>query len=202
MSKPKIIALTGSIGSGKSTVARLFEGWGATIVDADEIARTVVSRGTPGLAEVATTFGNQILLANGELNRKALGDLIFADPKERAKLEAITHPLIRKMTNELIDAALQTRTSLILHVVPLLFESKLDLTRYFSIVVVAARAETLERRVMARDNCSLVSAQARLAAQLPTEEKEARANYIIRNDGDLDQLERSSRQIFDLLAAS
>lgn len=199
MSKQKIIALTGSIGSGKSTVARLFESWGATVIDADEIARAVVAKGTPGLAEVRAAFGTQILLPGGDLNRKALGELVFSNPSDRAKLEAITHPRIRQKTNELIEAALLAGKGLILHVVPLLFESNLDLSRYFAIVVVAASPETLEKRVMQRDNCSLAHAKSRLAAQLPSSEKEAKANYIIRNDGDLEALEVASREVFKIL---
>lgn len=199
MSEPHIIALTGSIGSGKSTVATFFEEWGATLVDADAIAREVVAPGSPGLAEITNIFGTGFIKPDGTLDRKALGARVFSDQKERDKLEAILHPRIKARTQELFREATKKGAKMIVHVVPLLFEKGLDLSRYHAIVSIYAPDSLLIQRILARDGCTEKEALARLASQLPSAEKVKRSTHSICNDGNKEQLKARSKLVFDLI---
>ena len=150
----KIVGLTGGIGSGKSTVARLLARHGAVIVDSDAIAREVVAPGTPGLAEVVDAFGEGVLQADGSLDRPGLGRIVFADPAALRKLEAITHPRIQAESARLIAAAEAAGAPLLVHDIPLLVENGLPET-FEEVLVVEApdevRLERLAGRGLPRD---------------------------------------------------
>ncbi|MEO0326357.1 MAG: dephospho-CoA kinase [Myxococcota bacterium] len=178
-----IVGLTGGIASGKSTVGARLRALGVPVVDADALAREVVAPHTPGLAAVVQAFGESVLTAEGELDRKALGALVFADEAARKRLEAITHPRIA--------AAGQARLAeLATHPAPYrVYEAALlvenGLHRAFpALVVVAAREETQLARLRARDGLDEAAARARLAAQLPLADKIAVATDVLHNDGD------------------
>ena len=195
-----IVGLTGGIASGKSTVARIFAGLGVAIVDADQIAREVVEKGSEGLAEVVRAFGADVLADDGALDRKKLGAIVFADEEKRRVLEAITHPRIAAKSMAALGALAATDAPYALYEAALLVENGTHRMMQ-ALVVVAAHEETQVRRVMARDGLDEAGARARLAAQRPLEDKLAVATHVIWNDGDLAALEARTREVHEALTA-
>jgi dephospho-CoA kinase len=194
----RVVGLTGGIASGKSTVAGLLRARGAPVVDADALARAVVAPGRPALAEIERAFGPDVLQADGALDRKRLGARVFADPAARLRLEAITHPAIRE------EMAAETRRlaadghDLAFYDAPLLYEVRLDAV-LDSVVVVWAPRDVQRNRLTLRDGLSSAEAEARLAAQLPLDEKAARADFVIENGGAPEGLgEKADRLLADL----
>ncbi|XID95626.1 dephospho-CoA kinase [Paenibacillaceae bacterium WGS1546] len=186
------LGLTGGIATGKSTVARLLTARGAILIDLDGIAREVVAPGQPALNRIAERFGQAVLQADGTLDRKKLGAIVFADPDERKALESITHPAIRTvMRNRMAEHAKSSPDKLVVVDVPLLFESKLE--SYFDevMVVYVPREEQL-RRLIARDRLTEAEARKRLDAQMDIEEKKNRGDIVIDNGG---SPERTEEQI-------
>ena len=191
----RTVGLTGGIGSGKSAVSRLLRSYGAAVVDADLVAREVVAVGTPGLAAVVEAFGHEVLQADGSLDRAALGRRVFTDPEELARLNAITHPRIADRTRELFREAVESGAPVLVHDVALLVEN--GLTRdYDDIVVVAADPATQLDRLVRLRGMSEDEARARIAAQLPLEDKLAVATHVIRNDGPLEELAPQVEQVW------
>lgn len=178
------IGLTGGIGSGKSTVARLLVERGAVLVDADSIAREVVEPGTPGLAAVVEAFGADVLTAEGALDRPALAAVVFGDAGERARLDGIVHPLVRARAAELVAAA--PADAVVVQDVPLLVETG-QAGSYDLVLVVATDVETRVRRLLGR-GLSEADARARIASQATDEERAAVADVVLSNDGDEQQL--------------
>jgi dephospho-CoA kinase len=178
----RLIGLTGGIATGKSTVARLLAGRGAVIVDADVLAREVVEPGSPALAEIAAGFGDSVLTADGALDRAALGAVVFADPAQRRRLEAITHPRIAALMGERIAAGLASEAPLVVADIPLLFEGdRVGLVE--GVLLVDTPEEVQLRRLMLRDGIAEAAARARVAAQMPLAEKRRRATWVIDNSG-------------------
>ena len=177
----KVFGLTGGIGSGKSTVAQLFAARGVPVVDADALAREVAVPGAPAHADVAATWPEAIA-ADGTIDRKRLGDVIFADTAARARLEAILHPRIAAAADARLGALGSDGHRLALYEATLLVESG-RWRDFDGLIVVTASTETQLVRTMARDGLSRAQAEARLRAQLPTEEKVRVATYVIDNDG-------------------
>lgn len=179
----KVLGLTGGIGTGKSTVARLFASRGVPVVDADLLAREVVAPGRPAGAEIAAAWPG-VVSADGVLDRKRLGAIVFADPTARARLEAITHPHIQALGTERLAALAAAGHRLALYEASQLVESgrwrDLD-----GLIVVIASEGTQIARARARDGLSQAEAEARIRAQLPTADKVRVATYVIDNDGDL-----------------
>jgi dephospho-CoA kinase len=179
----RIIGLTGGIASGKSAVAEALRARGAAIVDADLVARQVVEPGQPALADLVARFGSQIVAPDGRLDRKALGEKVFADPTARADLNRITHPRIAAASQAAIARHVQHGAPVVFYEAALLVENKayewLD-----SVIVVAAPPDVQLQRIMARDGLDEAGARARLASQLPLEEKLKHATYVIDNQGD------------------
>lgn len=192
------VGLTGGVASGKSTVsARLVE-LGAVVVDADLLAREVVAPGTPGLAAVVEEFGADILTPEGELDRPALGAIVFSDESRRKALEAILHPLIRAAGVELEAAA--PEGAVVVHDVPLLTETG-QAGAFDSVVVVDVPVELQLARMVEQRGMSLEDAHARVAAQATREERLAIADHVIDNTGDLDQLRHRVDEVHDALRA-
>jgi dephospho-CoA kinase len=173
------IGLTGGIGSGKSTVSALLAARGAVVIDADRIAREVVEPGTPGLAAVVDTFGEQVLRPDGSLDRPALAAVVFADPEARKKLDGIVHPLVRARSVELAGAA--PEDAVVVHDVPLLVETG-QAGSYDVVLVVRADPEVRVRRLVQR-GLSEDDARARIAAQATDEQRRAVADVVLDNDG-------------------
>ncbi|WP_288789359.1 dephospho-CoA kinase [uncultured Enterobacter sp.] len=174
-----IVALTGGIGSGKSTVAQAFVRLGITIIDADIIARQVVEPNTPALNAIEAHFGRSVIQADGTLNRRQLRERIFSDPAEKAWLNTLLHPIIHQETQRQIAAA---RSPYVLWVVPLLVENQLQNKADRTLVIDVSR-ETQIQRTMARDHVSREHAEQILAAQATREARLAVADDVIDNNG-------------------
>jgi dephospho-CoA kinase len=183
--------LTGGIGSGKSEAAKVFEELGAFIVDTDALAREAVAPHSDGLREVARAWPG--VVRGGMLDRSALAEIVFNDPGARTRLNAILHPHIRRLAME--REARATAGQLVVHVVPLLFETGYDRLVDKTIVVIAPESQRIAR-VMARDGIDEVRVRARICAQVLPEEARRRADYTIENDGDLERLRERARAVY------
>jgi dephospho-CoA kinase len=194
----RVLGLTGGIGSGKSMVAQMFAQLGAVVIDADRLARAVVEPGEPALQEITATFGSDVLLPDGHLDRSKLAGVIFADPVERAKLDAITHPRIRAR----MDAEIKARRlgpGVLIVDVPLLYEN--DRTHTVErVIVVWVDPQTQLQRIRQRDRLSADGARQRIAAQMPLDAKRARADHVIDNSGSREDTRRQVEAIYHLYA--
>jgi dephospho-CoA kinase len=179
----RLLGLPGGIATGKSTFAALLRARGIPVVDADALAREVVAPGAPALAEIARAFGEGVIGPDGALDRKRMGALVFADPEARRRLEAITHPAIRTAMAEETARLAAEGHPLAFYDAPLLYEVGLDAVLE-AVVVVWAPPAVQRARLAARDGLDDAAAGARLAAQLPVDEKAARADFVVANDGD------------------
>src|ERR1700730_2246828 len=194
----RVLGLTGGIGSGKSMVAQMFAQLGAAVIDADQLAREVVEPGQPALQEIAATFGPDVLLPDGRLDRPKLAQIIFANPVERAKLDAITHPPIRERMEVQIKARRSGPGVLIVDI-PLLYENKRT-SSVEKVIVVWVDPQTQLRRIQDRDGLSAQSAHQRVAAQMPLDAKRARADHVIDNSGSRDDTQHQVEAIYRLYA--
>ncbi len=191
-----IIGLTGGIACGKSTVAQMLVSRGAVLVDADLIAREVVLPGSPVLSQVASRFGQAVLLEDGSLHRKKLGEIIFGDEQAKKDLEAILHPPIREVMWERMNRYDQEHPEgLVVVDIPLMYESGLD-DRFKEIMVVYIPRELQVQRLILRDGITQEQAESRLKAQMPIEEKKQRADIVIDNSGTLEQTEAQINQFW------
>jgi len=190
----KVLGLTGGIGSGKSMVLSMFANLGAEVIDADQLAREVVEPGQPALEEIATAFGRDMLMPDGRLDRGKLARIIFADPVARARLNAITHPRIReRMATEM--ALRGSRPGLLIVDIPLLYENDRSDT-VESVIVVWVDAKTQLRRLTERDGLTPDEARQRIAAQMPLDEKRARADLVVDNSGSRENTRRQVEVIY------
>ncbi|MFF3837176.1 dephospho-CoA kinase [Streptomyces sp. NPDC001930] len=190
------VGLTGGIGAGKSEVSRLLVSYGAVLIDADRIAREVVEPGTPGLAAVVAAFGEDVLTAEGTLDRPKLGSIVFADADRLATLNAIVHPLVGARSAELESRA--GTGDVVVHDVPLLAENGLA-PLYDLVVVVDASPETQLDRLVRLRGMAESEARARMSAQATRAQRLAVADLVIDNDGPLDALEPQVRKVWDEL---
>jgi dephospho-CoA kinase len=197
---PKVIAITGGIGSGKSAVAKLFERWGAQTVDADILAREVVEPGSEGFQRVVEKFGPDMVLADGSLNRPKLASIIFSDPEKKALLESLLHPLIRGRWLSQLERLKNSDVPLIAYIVPLFFESTSQMPEIEKVVLISAPEETRIARIMSRDLFPRQIAELRIKAQLPDSAKIDKSDYVIKNDSSLEQLESRAREVFSELS--
>jgi dephospho-CoA kinase len=189
-----VFGLTGGIASGKSTVAKRFRERGLPVIDADQVAREVVLPGTLGLAEIVKSFGSEVLLANGELDRKALGKLAFSDAQLRATLNQIVHPRVSQRTSEHMEALRKQGAQIACYEVPLLFENHLE-DGLRPVVLVFVAPEVQRARLMSRDSCTAEEADGRILAQMPLAEKRARADLTLENNGTVDALRSSADSV-------
>lgn len=192
-----IVGLTGGIGSGKSAAAAQFSALGATVVNADIVARDVVEPGTQALQRIAEHFGEDYLLEDGSLDRAKLRSKVFADEKERIWLEQLTHPLIGMRIFELLNAELrEDEAPYRILESPLLMETaQKDLTDRLLLIDVSEATQIT--RTMARDNNSEAQVKAIIAAQMPREEKRKLADDIVDNNGTLEELQRAILTMHD-----
>jgi len=195
------IGLTGGIGSGKSTVARRFAELGASVYSADEIARRALEPGEPCYQSVIDAFGASILSADGRIDRKALAAIVFSDEQKRKQLNEIIHPfVIEQLFSRAKNELSGHEHSIAIFDIPLLFESRLD-AQMDRTVVVACDEQERVRRIVERDRVSSEHALARIRAQMPEEERRQRANYVLENNGSLDDLIRQIDALYNLLKA-
>jgi dephospho-CoA kinase len=189
-----IVALTGGIGAGKSLAAQYFSDLGARVVDADQLARVAIERGGDGFDEVILRFGERIM-RDGDIDRKALAEIIFSDPKAKDDLEAIIHPRVRELFLKVVSD-LQPEEILV-YEIPLLVES--GTAKNFDLVItveadLAVRKERLRKRGM-----YISEIERRIASQASREDRQALADYVITNDGDEDQLLRAVENLWEEL---
>ena len=193
----KLVGLTGGIGSGKSTVARMLSERGIPVIDADAIARQVVEPGSPAHGEIAAAWP-EVIAADGGIDRKKLGAIVFSDPKSQARLEAITHPRIREQVAVQAAALEAAGHGLVFLEAALLVETgfykQLD-----GLVVVSLGEKAQAERVMARDACSRESALARIRAQRPLADKIRVADYVVDNGGDIESTREKLAQILRVI---
>lgn len=193
-----LVGLTGNIGSGKSTVAQLLSERGATIIDADVLARRAVEVGTEAHRAIAERWGTSIVAADGTLDRAALRRVVFGDPAELEQLNAIVHPEVERMRAELVERARQRGDDLVVCDIPLLFERRMTECFDRIVLVDAARPKRLERLVRER-GLRETEAMEMIVAQMPAELKSARADFVIDNEGTLTALDQRVSEVWSAL---
>jgi dephospho-CoA kinase len=185
------VAVTGGIGSGKSAVGEILEELGAVIVDADELARTVIERGDSGYDQVLAAFGDEIL-TSGEIDRAKLAGLVFSDPELRKKLEGIIHPLVREAAEEIMKSA--PSGSVVVNEIPLLFET--NGAKRFDFVIAVQTPMELRIERLSQRGMKLYEIEKRIAVQASDQERASIADVIVVNDGSLDQLRSKVEELW------
>ena len=194
------VALTGNIGAGKSTVAELFRGWGATIIDADQLVREAQMPGQPALLEVAGRFGRQMIRPDGTLDRARLRTAVLADPTALEALNAIMHPEVHRRRRELLAQAQERGDRIVVSDIPLLFEAA-DPSEFDAVVLVDAPESIRRERLRQSRSLPEHELDRLIAAQLPADTKRLRSDYVIENEGDYQALERSAASVWEALLA-
>ena len=189
------VGLTGGIGAGKSTVADLFSKRGAVVIRSDELARQVIEPQTPGFKQVTSRFGNEIVNDEGNIDRAKLAQVVFNDDGALKDLENIIHPLVRERTNQLMSE--QTSETIIVNEIPLLLEKKMESLFDFLVIVISSEKNRLER--LSQKGVLEDQAKARMAKQVNDQVRKAAADFLIVNDGNLDQLEADVQNIWQTL---
>ncbi len=191
------VGLTGGVASGKSTVSAILTELGAVVIDADLIAREVVARGTPGLEAVVAEFGPELLTPDGDLDRPAMGALVFGDPEARKRLEAIVHPLVHRRSAELEEQA--GDSAVVVHDIPLLAEVG-RAGSFDAVVVVDAPPDLQVSRMVEDRGWTREDAESRIAAQATRADRLAIATYVVDNTGTRDELRAQVEEIYAALA--
>lgn len=194
------LALTGGIGSGKSTVAELFAAHGATIIDADAISRSLMEPGQQVLADVVATFGEHLLDESGRLNRQALADIVFNDDDARNRLNALVHPAVREESKLQLKAAMEADpdNAVIIQDIPLLVETG-QAEKFDGVIVVYTQMDTRMQRLVDARGMNTDDARARIAAQATDEQRNAIADWIIDNSGSLENTAAQVAEVWDEL---
>ena len=189
------VGLTGGIGAGKSTVADLFSQKGAVVIRSDELARQVIEPQTPGFQQVIDRFGKEFVNSEGYIDRAKLAQVVFHDDAALKDLENIVHPLVRSKTNQIIDQ--HTSETIIVNEIPLLLEKKMESLFDFLVIVISSEKNRLER--LSQRGLTAEQATARMSKQVSDDERKAAADFLIVNDGNLDQLEADVEKIWQTL---
>jgi dephospho-CoA kinase len=195
----QVVGLTGGIATGKSMVSAILENAGAVIIDADRIAREVAKKGSPAYRKIIANFGESILLPDGEINRGALGDIIFNNPQKRQLLNSIVHPHVRKEQNRQLKGIEKNDPGAIVILdIPLLIETQTyrDLSE---VIVVYAPEHIQMKRLMQREDISKSDALARIRSQIPIEEKKDKATIVIDNSGTRENTRKQTLKLFQRL---
>lgn len=194
-----LVGLTGGLASGKSTVAKMLARRGAIIVDADELSRRAVARGTPGLAQIVEAFGGEVLDSGGGLDRSALAGIVFADETKRRLLESIVHPEVFRLLGDVVNNYRDT-DAVVVFDAPLIVETGFD-QACDVVVVVSSPAEAQVARVARTRGMSEEDARSRIASQTSPAHRESRADVVIRNDGTIEELESQVATLWEELRA-
>lgn len=190
-----LIGLTGNIASGKSEVARIFADLGATVIDADELSRDAVQPGSLALGAIVARWGDQMLNADGTLNRSALRSIVFSNDEDRQALNEIVHPEVGRLRDLLIGEARTRGDAVVVSAIPLLFEAGLE-KEFDRIILVDAPDDVRLSRLVHRRGLSAVEARRMMDAQIPAAEKRSRAHVIIENEHDLKALRRAVERVW------
>ena len=197
----KLIGLTGGIASGKTTAAAILRRLGAAVIDADELSREVVRPGQEAWKEIVGAFGSLVLQQDKTLDRKKLRSIVFDDPAARKKLEAIIHPKVRALAEKKIRELEAAGNEIIVYEVPLLFEGQLQ--RWVRpVIMIACDIATQKQRLKERDGLTDEKAQQHLDAQMSLEEKRRLADYVVENNGSLNDLERQVKAVLERIKAT
>jgi dephospho-CoA kinase len=191
----RVIGLTGGIATGKSSIARFFLDRGAAVIDADQLAREAVEPGSRGLAEVIAAFGTGVLVPDGRLDRKHLGNLVFSDSRKRIQLEGILHPEIKRLAEKRIADTAATGQRVVFYMAPLLIEAGVT-ERVDEVWVVTLRPEVQLERLEMRDRISRAEAQRIVDSQMPLAEKEKYGRVVIDNSGSPEETGRLLAEIW------
>ena len=190
------VGLTGSIATGKSFVCGVFSGLGCHVLDADQASRTVVEKGSPGLAKVVDAFGNSVLSPDGSLDRKMLGSIVFADTERRELLNSIIHPLVIELQDQWVDEIeKKTENAIVIVDAALMIESG-GYKRFQKLIVVWCEKEVQLKRLMERDGLAVEDAEKRINSQLPQEEKRKFADFEINTTMGFDSATRQAQKVF------
>ena len=187
-----VVALTGGIGAGKSTVAQNFAELGALVIDADQLARMAIERGSDGFAEVLLRFGDEIVL-NGDIDRKKLAEIVFSDEAARKDLEKIIHPRVQAIFAEAVEDL--EHDDILVYEIPLLVET--DAAEKFDYIITVEADMELRKERLLKKGLYISQIEKRMAAQATQESREAIADYVIRNDGDEDSLLRQVENLWE-----
>ena len=202
MTEPvKLVGLTGGIASGKSTVAAILRRLGAAVINADELSREVVQPGEEAWEAVVESFGPAVLKEDKSLDRRKLRKIIFDNPEARKKLEAIIHPRVRALAEKRFREAAQAGHSTVVYEVPLLFENQMHLWLR-PVIVVVCKTSVQKNRLQARDHLTEAEAQRHLDAQMSLEAKARMADYVVDNNGNLQELEQRVNSIWEEIQAT
>lgn len=193
-----VVGITGTVGAGKSSVGRLFERWGARRIDADELAREAVAPGTEALEAIVDAWGEEVLAADGSLDRAALRERVFGDPEARERLEAIVHPEVGRLREERLRRAREEGAEVVVGEVPLLFETGME-EAFDLVVTVDAPRETRRRRLREDRGLPDETFEDIEAAQWSAERKRAAADLVIENDGTRAELEEAARDVWEAI---
>jgi dephospho-CoA kinase len=194
------VALTGNIGAGKSTVAELFRGWGATIIDADQLVRELQAPGQPVLAEIARQFGPEVIASDGSLDRERLRARILSDKEALALLNRIVHPAVHRRRRELLEQARRRGDHVVISDIPLLFEAA-DPAEFDAVILVDAPEPLRRERLLGSRNITPAQLDRLMAVQLSPALKRPASDYIIENEGDHHALESAARTVWQALLA-
>ena len=193
-----VVALTGGVAAGKSTVTDVLSGLGAYVIDADVLARQAVEPGTPAFRDIVARFGSVVVDSSGGLDRAALGDIVFGDPEARESLNAIVHPEVKRLYDEALTEATQFPSRVTVYAVPLLAEAR-SATEFDAVIVVHAPATSRVSRLMEHRGLSADQANARVAAQASDEERVALADSIVDASGDIERTRKAAHQLYEEL---
>ena len=195
------LGLTGGIATGKTTISNYLKSIDIPVLDADEYARKVVEPGTPGLAEITNTFGEQVLRADGSLNRKLLGQIVFNDSSARQTLNDITHPRIQQMMADELHRLAEQQIPLVILDIPLLLENK-NVAGADAVMVVTIPESLQLTRLMQRNNLTEKEAQSRISSQMPLVEKEKLADFVIDNSGTISSTQKQVEKVIQKIRQS
>ena len=191
-----LVGLTGGVATGKSTVAAMFERCGATVIDADQLARQVVEPGKPAWRDIVRAFGSGILYPDRTLDRQALADIVFRSPRKLRRLERIIHPRVTRLQSRLTKAiAGRRRAAVVIYEVPLLFEAGVD-KRVDAVIVVTADRRTQMERLARRTGLSRTDILRRIRSQMPLAEKRRRADFVLDGTQSLEILRRQTARLY------
>jgi dephospho-CoA kinase len=193
-----LVGLTGNIASGKSTVAQLFGRWGATLIDADVLARQAVNVGTPAYHAIVERWGEGVTAPDGLIDRRELRQRVFSDSEQLEALNAIVHPEVQRLRDQLVDEARRRGDQIVVCDIPLLFERRLA-DQFDRIVLVDAPRPVRMDRLVRDRGLETTEAMKMIASQMPAELKRARADYLIDNTGTQEKLELRAHEVWEAL---